>query len=365
MKKILLICVFILSLPTYVFAASQSVFYETALVLEFKENVRPMNVNDSGSASNVQGMVSIQEVKLRILSGKFKGQERIVENSMFVNPVNLEIKKGDKVIVYLEESGDGDFSVQIHDYYRLPQLFWLLGIFLAVILIVGRGKGFRALISLLLAILLIFKVFIPLVLSGINPVWSALIISFLITVISILIIIGRDKKTVPVILGTTGGLFLAALLAITFGNLSRLTGLSSEEARILSGDFNLNFKGILFSGMIITALGAIMDVAVSIASGMAEIARVNPNIERKRLIKSGINLGRDIIGTMSNTLIFAYVGTSLFVLLLFTEYGESYLKFFNFDFVAEEIIGALAGSIGLILVIPFTAVISGYVETRK
>ena len=98
---------------------------------------------------------------------------------------------------------------------------------------------------------------------------------------------------------------------------------------------------------------------------MAEVKKAHPEISRRKLMSSGIELGRDIMGTMSNTLIFAYVGASLFLLLLFTEFGESYLKFFNFDFVAEEIIGAVSGSIGLILAIPITAFVAGYLETKK
>ena len=232
-------------------------------------------------------------------------------------------------------------------------------------ILIGKTKGLRAVVSLFISIFLIFKVFIPLALRGVSPVWLALIIASIITVVTLVIIAGFKKKTLAAILGTIGGLVFAVILAIVFGNLSRLTGLSSEEARILLANFSLDFKGLLFAGIIIAALGAVMDVAISVASGMAEIKKAKPEISRKELIKSGLEIGRDIIGTMSNTLIFAYVGASLFTLLLFTEFGESYLKFFNFDFVAEEIIGAIAGSIGLILAVPITAIIAGYLETKK
>jgi len=343
----------------------KAVYYEKAVILEFKEITRQITEDDSGFIPEGKKVISVQEIKLKILSGKFKGQEKFLENSLIGNPADLEIKKGDKVIIQIEEFTEGDFMVQIHDYYRLPQVLWLVGIFLALMVLIGKTKGLRAVFSLLISVFLIFKIFIPLALRGVSPVWLALVIATLIAVVTLVIIAGFKKKTLAAILGTIGGLISATILAMVFGNLSRLTGLSSEEARILLVNFPLDFKGLLFSGIIIASLGAVMDVAISVASGMAEVKKAHPEIPRRKLISSGIELGRDIMGTMSNTLIFAYVGASLFLLLLFTEFGESYLKFFNFDFVAEEIIGAIAGSIGLILAIPLTAIIAGYLETKK
>lgn len=370
-KILFIIILFLIILglsPIFILAQEKEIkatYYEKALILDIEEITRQLTETDPNFIPGSQGIIAIQNIKLKILSGKFKGQEKNLENEIYVNPLNLKIKKGDKVIVYLEEFETGDLGIQVHDYYRLPQQFLLIGFFLILLLVIGKNKGLRAILSLIISIFLIFKIFIPQVLIGVNPIGLALIISAIITVITLLFIAGFKKKTLAAILGTWGGLLTATILAIVFGNLSRLTGLSSEEARILLSEFSLDFKGLLFSGIIITALGAVMDVAISVASGMAEIKKVQPEISRKKLIKSGMEIGRDIIGTMSNTLIFAYVGTSIFVLLLFFQYGESYLKFLNFDFVAEEIIGALSGSTGLILTIPLTAIIFGYFEAKK
>ncbi len=344
----------------FVFAQESQpiIYYEKALVLESKEVI-------SETSETGKGMKSVQEIKIKILSGKYKGEEKFLENSLTANPADLNIMKGDKIIVYLEEPESGELIVQIHDYYRLPQIILLIFIFLALMVIIGGFRGLRAIIGLSISILLIFKVFIPQALNGVSPVWLSLAVASIISIISLVTITGLQKKTVSAILGTIGGLASAAVLAIFFGNLSRLTGLSSEEARILAASFSLDFKGLLFSGIIIAALGAVMDVAVSISSGIAEVKKANLEITRKNLMSSGMQIGKDVIGTMSNTLIFAYVGASLFILLLFTKFGDSYLKFFNFDFVAEEIIGAVCGSIGLILTVPITAFFASYLESKK
>ena len=145
-----------------------------------------------------------------------------------------------------------------------------------------------------------------------------------------------------------------------------LTGFGHEETRTLFAKFpNLNFNGLFYSAIMIGAIGAVMDVAMSISSSINEIKKANPKLNSKELFKSGVRIGKDIIGTMSNTLIYAYVGASLGLLLLFSSFGESYLKIFNFEFMAEEIIRSIAGSIGLIGAIPLTAMFAAWFETRS
>ncbi len=307
-----------------------------------------------------------QHIVIEVIRGPHKGEQKEVINQLAFNPLGLEIVVGDKLVVYIEDYNDGTWSLQIQDFWRLPILIWFILFFLVLMAIIGGKKGLRAIASLVLSILLIFKVLIPLIIIGWNPVWTSLAIAILITVLTLLIISGFHKKTYSAILGTTAGLFVAVILAMIFGNLAHLTGLSSEEARMLVSRFpDLEPRGVLFGSIIIGAIGAVMDVSMSISSSINEIKQHNPNIGYKELVKSGMNVGKDIMGTMSNTLIFAYVGTSIALLLLFTEFGESYTKFINFDFVAEEVIRSIAGSIGLIATIPFTAWIAGLFERNK
>ena len=183
---------------------------------------------------------------------------------------------------------------------------------------------------------------------------------------TIFVVSGRNRKTITAILGTVGGVLSAALIALLIGQWAKLTGLGNEEAQLLAyvPQFRqLDYKGLLFAGIIIGALGAVMDVAMSIASSMSEIEQIHPKISNKELFKSGMNVGRDIMGSMSNTLILAYVGSSIQVLLLFYSFNVSTYAIINMDHMASEIIRAMAGSIGLVLAIPITALI--YTYNRK
>ncbi|MEA3272292.1 MAG: YibE/F family protein [Patescibacteria group bacterium] len=314
----------------------------------------------------ISGFGEIQDINLKILSGKYKGEEKTVENSMLYNPLGLEFKVNNKVVVYIEEFADGTSSLYIQDFWRLWPLIGLIIGFLLLLLIVGRMQGFKTILSLIISIVLIFYFLIPRMLDGGNPIVLALIISVIVTVITLLLVSGLKKKSVAAILGTIGGLLIATVLAITIGKIANMTGLSNEESRLLYANFpNLNLRGLLFAGIIIGALGAIMDVGMSIASSIAEVKKAHSKISFTGLVKSGLTIGRDIMGTMTNTLIFAYVGVSLPLLLLFTELGESYIKFLNFEFIAEEVIRAMTGSIGLIATLPLTAIIAAYLESKK
>lgn len=336
--------------------------YEKARVLDIKEK----EIVPSEEDVFLTETYVIQEITLQILGGKFKNKEKIVENNTLYNPLGLGININDKVLVFVEEFEDGTSSFYIQDYWRLPSLMWLVVVFLLLLLAFGKLKGLKAILSLTISIFLIFKIFIPQILIGSDPIKLSLIISIIVTVVSLFLVSGFKKKSVAAILGTSGGLLIAAILAIIVSKISNLTGLSSEESRLLLINFpELNLQGLLFAGIIIGALGAVMDVGMSIASSIAEVKKAHPKAGFSKLFKSGISVGRDIMGTMTNTLIFAYVGVSLPLLLLFTNLGESYLKFLNFEFIAEEVVRSLAGSIGLIATLPLTALIAAYLESRK
>lgn len=369
-KKIAFIIILLL-FPFYTFANNGTTsdneetnyFYEKARVLSVQEKTRELKSEETGEQKEV---ISFQEIKIKILSGDLRNEERVLENTLSLNPLDIKLQPGDKILIYIEKDETGNYSFQIQSYYVLSKIIILVLLFLLSLVVIGGFQGLKAIISLSLSVFLIFNFFIPMALAGISPIALSLVISTIIALITFLLISGLTKKTLAAILGTVGGVALAALIATIFGNQSHLTGLADENARTLFSEFpNLNFKGLLFAGIIIGALGAVMDIAMSIASTITEIKKASPNIQRKELIKSGINVGRDVMGTMSNTLIFAYVGSALFLLMLFSNQSESYIKFLNFNFVTEEIIRSIAGSIGLVLAIPLTAIIAGYLENKK
>lgn len=337
-------------------------YYEKAEVMEIKN----IAVEESEESMYFDGDTSAQEVKLRIFGGKFDGQEKTIENNLLFNPLAMKFEEGDKVLVFIEEYEGGEFSVYIQDFWRLPYLLGFVGLFILLLIIIGGKKGAKAVLGLGFSIIIIFEFLIPRILDGGNPVTLTLMIASIVTVVTLLLVGGLEKKTYAAMIGTIGGVAVAMVLAMLAGNIANLTGLASEESRLLYSNFpDINLKGLLFAGIMIGALGAVMDVGMSIASSISEIKKIHPKADFKKLVSAGFNVGRDILGTMTNTLIFAYVGVSLPLLLLFTELGESYLKFLNFEFIAEEIIRSMAGSIGLLAALPITALVAAYFENRK
>jgi Predicted multitransmembrane protein len=238
-------------------------------------------------------------------------------------------------------------------------LYFLTGLFFVLLLIIGQKKGLFSLISILTTLGLIFWVLTPLVLNGFNVVLATILVCVLASIIAIYIVGGINAKSAGAILGTVLSLIIAGGLSVLIIKLSSLTGFSSEQYLFLfSAHPNLNFIGILASAMIIGALGAVMDIAMSISSTINELFFSNSEMRVSELFTSGMNVGKDIIGTMANTLILAYLGGSL--ALVFLSNNIDLQKFFNLNQVATEISAALIGSIAIVLCVPITAIISAY-----
>jgi uncharacterized membrane protein len=209
---------------------------------------------------------------------------------------------------------------------------------------------------------------LPLIIKGASPILVSVIASVIITIFTLFVVSGINEKTMSAILGTLIGVLLSATIAYVVGTMASLTGLNSEESAMLlylPGEVDLNLQGILFAGIVIGTLGAVMDVSMSISSSMYEIKSIKPDITIKELMGSGMNVGRDIMGTMTNTLILAYTGASLPILIIFTAYNSTMTDVLNLDVIATEIIRAITGSIGIVLTIPITAVIAGIFLGRR
>ncbi len=355
--------------------ASQPAFAQDMEITAEAENIEPKTISESHYEKaeilaihqvQLEDESVLQELKVKILSGEFKNQTVSLTNTIENNPYAMDLEQGDKIVLYVEQMSDGTINHYVHDYYRLGKIIVIILIFFALLIIFGGFQGLKTVISLLLGILFILKFLLPGILKGTSPIFLTIIFCSVITVITFLLISGWNKKAASSILGTIFGLIVSVILALIFGKMTILTGFGHEETRTLFAKFpNLNFNGLFYSAIMIGAIGAVMDVAMSISSSINEIKKANPKLNSKELFKSGVRIGKDIIGTMSNTLIYAYVGASLGLLLLFSSFGESYLKIFNFEFMAEEIIRSIAGSIGLIGAIPLTAMFAAWFETRS
>ncbi len=363
MKKIFLIFLVLLGLNLPVFSDDGFTLPSETAVVE--------DVQYEDAQALQQGENTIKQiVKVKILSGEFKGLERYVENMLTGNPAyDIVLEEGSKVILHVEASSENyesadDVSFFIADIKRDNTVLFTVGLFFALLVLIGRKKGVASLVSIGATVALIFCVMIPLVLNGFSPILTALFVSILSTVITIYLVGGFNYKSTSAVLGTSASIILSALLAMGVIYFAKLTGFDGEEAMFLySSNPELNFKGILAASMIIAALGALMDTAVSIASTINEIHETDKSLTVKQLFISGMNVGRDIIGTMSNTLILVYLGSSLPLVLLSSNIDLQ--KFFNLNQVATEITSALVGSIAILACVPLTAIISSYLVKKK
>lgn len=314
-----------------------------------------------------------QHLKIKILNGKHAGEIYTVRNTIeLAIPYKLIFKLYERMILQLDENEQGKITnLKIYERARDTKVYLLVAIFAAMLVLVGRRNGIKALITLGITVGLVFGVFLPCIIRGFNPLLSALGICSASTVLTLFIISGNNKKTYTAVLGTIGGVIVAGLFAFIAGKLLALSGLGNEDAQMLAfipQHRAIDYQGLLFAGIMIGALGAVMDVAMSISSAMWEIIAVSPAIRQKQLMQSGMNIGRDIIGSMSNTLILAYVSTSIPVLLLFILFSNGFTEIINLELLAAEVLRAVAGSIGLICTIPLTVQLVGrlhYTRTQQ
>ncbi len=298
-----------------------------------------------------------QQAEIKILKGAHKGKYILVDNILTGNPhYDINLKENTKVILHVEKDGNG-LIYSIENIYRANVLYLLALIFCGLLIYIGKRKGLYSLISILLTIILIFYLLSPLILVGISPVLATILICLLSTAITIYLVGGFNKKSTSATLGCTLSLILAGILSLLTTKFASLTGFANENSLYLySAHPELNIIGIAVSTMILAALGAVMDVSMSIASTINEIHTVDRTKSIKELFICGMNVGRDIIGTMANTLILVYLGGALPLVLLSS--NIDFYKFINLNQVVTEISSALIGSSAIVICVPITAIIA-------
>ncbi len=298
-----------------------------------------------------------QVIAVKILSGDFKGQIIQTENVLTGNPAyDIRLEKNTKVILHAEDNGNGvEFSIE--DTKRSGTLLWLSFLFCGLLIYIGKKKGLFSLVAIGLTILLITNILSPLILFGINPVFATILVCILSTAATMYLVGGFNAKSTSATVGAMLSLIFAGLLSLITIKTAHLTGFTGEYTMFLYASHpELNFIYITISTMVLATLGAVMDVAMSIASTINEIYETDNSKTVKELIISGMNVGRDIIGTMANTLILVYLGGSLPLLLLAGNIDLQ--KFINLNQVVTEIASALIGSIAVVICVPFTAVVA-------
>lgn len=304
----------------------------------------------------------VQEVTVEITEGDYIGEEfttdYVLSYDIEGKILAYELEIGDKVSVQIIEDESGITSATVLDVVRANYIIVMFILFLLSVVLVGGKKGVKAILGLIYTILLIYFVMIKGIFEGSDAITKSIFTVILIIVGAFIIIgDGINKKILTASIGTLGGVLSAGLMALIFNNLAKMTG-AGEDAIQLSinmSSITFNYRELLFAGIIVSALGACMDVGMSIASSLDEIKMKNPDITWQELLKSGMNIGRDVIGTMTNTLILAYVGGSLTLILLFLACDMNIFEILNKETIAEQIISAIAGSMGVVYTVPITS----------
>ncbi len=307
-----------------------------------------------------------QRVILSVKSGKYTGMDIEADSSNgYLYGANCQ--EGTKVIVRISQY-EGNVSGSVYGYDRAAILYILIGLFLITMWIIGGRKGINSVIALVFTFIIIIKFYVPIMYIGVNPFIAAVVSSILIVIISMVLIGDMSRKTVCAILGTVCGVVIAGAIAVIFGKLSHISGYNVEdiETMIYIGqNSKLDIGGLLFSGILMASLGAVMDVAMSVSSTVNEIHSKNKELTQTELFKSGINVGRDMIGTMSNTLILAFIGNSINTLLVIYSYSLPYLQVVNMYAIGIEILRGISGTMGVILTVPFVSYISARMLKNK
>ena len=313
----------------------------------------------------------VQDVKVEIIEGEYIGEEFETTFTLSYDIEGkiqaYELDVGDKVLVQLSEDLEGHVTATVQDVVRSGYIIGMFILFLLSIVLVGGKKGVKAILGLLYTIILIYLIMIKGIFKGDNAIILSVGTSMLVILGTFIIIGGFNKKITTAAIGTLGGVISAGLMALIFNHLAKMSG-ACEDAIQLSvsmSTINFDFRDLLFAGIIVSALGACMDVGMSIASSLNEIKMKNSDITWKELFKSGMNIGRDVIGTMTNTLILAYVGGSLTLILLFMACNMSIIDILNKETIAEQIISAIAGSMGVIYTVPITSFIYSVLNKDK
>lgn len=300
----------------------------------------------------------------KIIEGENKGQT--VTAGQIIDPDAASsirvVEKGD--VVFLGDATEYVIGADwfLYEFERFNGIVWLAAAFALLLLIFGRGKGFRTIISLAYTCSTIFFVFIPSIISGFNIYVSSIAVCVFITFMTLLIVQGPNTKTLAAGLGCMGGLLAVSLITVGMNEVLKITGLlDSESFFLLYLDTNnpINLKGIVFAAITIGAMGAILDIAVDIAASLSEVHHHAQKLTLHQTIKSGITIGQDIVGSMANTLILAYIGSSLSLILLLLVHSGSNADLLNSELITVEFLQALAGSIGILFTIPLTSISCG------
>ena len=339
--------------------------YEGALLYQEAERCTAQVVATDDSAIIDTGLVRSGEQRctLKLLNGAFAGQ-----TVTGVNMLNGSLEQdklyvpGDQALVVVSHDGDTITNVTMSDHYRLGWEGVLAALFALFLILFAGRTGIRAIASFALTVLTLWKVLVPLYLKGFNPIWVGLVITLFLTVLIIALVYGFDRRCAAAVSGACLGVLVTCVLGIVFTNLFQIHGavMAYSESLLYAGYQHLNLTQIFMASIFIGASGAVMDLSVDITSAVYEVVEKRPDISRWEAARSGMNVGRAAMGTMTTTLLLAYSGGYVALLMVFMAQGTPLYNILNYKYVASEIIHTVVGSFGLVTVAPLTALTSGF-----
>lgn len=310
-----------------------------------------------------------QALEVKVLSGKWKGE---TFRAMNVLRAQMELDKvfkpGDTILVgILDDVDPHTYTLNAQDHYRIGYTVVLLLLFSVLLLLFGHFTGFGALLSFVFSCLVIWKLVIPLCLKGYNALFVTFVAVTLLCAVIIYLVAGINRKGTTAFIGSMAGVLASSILAYLFTHLFKINGavMPYSQALLYSGFAFLSLSDIYIGAIFLSSSGAVMDLGMDVAAGMEEVILRNPNLCRRELMRSGLRIGRSVVGTMTTTLLLAYSGGYLTLMMTFTAQGTSPVDFINNPYVASELVKTIIGSFGLVLVAPFTALIGSFLLKGK
>lgn len=325
--------------------------YETARVVRILDDTAQADEEIEGRYRGSRDMT------VEILTGRYAGDVVGVRN-YFSALYNIDVAEGDTLSVRIDTVGLGEYEVNVYNYNRIPMVIAVAAVFALALIVIGGWQGLRALMGLAFTFVSIVYLLLPLTLKGWPSVPLTIGIVGVTSAVSYYLLGGWQPKFIGAALGCFCGVTAAALLGYAATELLHISAYEMDEAEgllLARMDGGLQMKGLLLSGILISAEGAVMDTAMSVSSAMWELKQKRQDISPTELFRSGMRIGRDATGTMANTLVLAFAGSSLNMMILIYSYHVTFIQLMNTDFVAEELVRGVAGSMGIILTVPCVA----------
>ena len=344
--------------------------YENALSYKNADRVDALVLSTDESDIVDTGLVRSgeQRCQVRILAGQFKGAECTAVNRLSGSLAEDKLfAPGDRAFVVVSHSGGAITTVYMTDHFRLDKEAWLAGAFLLLLLLFARGTGLRAILSFVDTVLLLWKVLVPSLLKGWNPIWVSMGLVLLLTFLVLSLIYGWDRRCLAATLGAALGIGVTAVLGYLFTDLFQIHGavMESSESLLYAGYQHLDLTKIFVASIFLGSSGAVMDLSVDICSAVYEVVEKKPGISATEAIASGFAVGRAACGSTTTTLLLAYSGSYIALLMVFMAQGTPVALMLNYKYVAAEIVHTIVGSFGLVTVAPLTAITSGLLLTGR